>query len=371
MARGDEGRSKFPATVWLLILAWTVIVIAAAVWGLSNEEDDLTDRATAAIGGSGLEVEFTGRDASIIGTTADQATLDQAVAAVRNLRGVRRVEASALVAAPQSGPSTEPPASTTTTATASPTTAAGAGAPETPRFTARFSQPTLELSGTLPDQRHINAIAAAAVDRYGADNVTNDLTVGENTGTPSYLAALPQLFDFVGRLNPWNLTLDEGAVVFSGLGTDQATVNRIRASFDLFATGFESSESTLEINPVAVAASLTELLAEGANFETGSAELSQDAVARLDTVLEILLANPSSRLRVEGHTDDIGDAAANLALSRDRAQAVVGYLIAAGVAPDRLNAIGLGEERPIADNNSEAGRAINRRIEFSVREREG
>jgi outer membrane protein OmpA-like peptidoglycan-associated protein len=82
----------------------------------------------------------------------------------------------------------------------------------------------------------------------------------------------------------------------------------------------------------------------------------------------ILAANPSTLLTVEGHTDDQGDEATNLGLSQARADAVVAYLVAGGVAEDRLVAIGLGETDPIADNATAESRAANRRIVFVVRE---
>jgi OOP family OmpA-OmpF porin len=120
-----------------------------------------------------------------------------------------------------------------------------------------------------------------------------------------------------------------------------------------------------------VAAELTELLRGSTTFQVGSADLAPEATTLLDQAIAILLANPSTTLLVAGHTDDVGDDAANLALSEARAQVVVDYFVAGGVEASRLSAIGLGETDPIADNGTEEGRAQNRRIEFVVNEGDG
>lgn len=100
-------------------------------------------------------------------------------------------------------------------------------------------------------------------------------------------------------------------------------------------------------------------------FESGSAQLTPDSELTLDQVIAAL-ENNDAEVAVEGHTDAQGDDAFNLALSQDRARAVVNYLVAGGIAEDRLTPEGFGETEPIADNETEEGRAENRRIEFEV-----
>jgi len=75
---------------------------------------------------------------------------------------------------------------------------------------------------------------------------------------------------------------------------------------------------------------------------------------------------PNASISVEGHTDSQGDDAMNLNLSEQRAQAVVSYLVNNGVSGNRLSSIGYGETSPIGDNATPEGRAMNRRIEFTV-----
>ena len=70
---------------------------------------------------------------------------------------------------------------------------------------------------------------------------------------------------------------------------------------------------------------------------------------------------------IEGHTDNVGNAAANQALSARRAEAVKAYLVGKGIAADRLTATGYGQERPVADNSTINGRAENRRVDFTFK----
>ena len=94
-----------------------------------------------------------------------------------------------------------------------------------------------------------------------------------------------------------------------------------------------------------------------------------EALVETSTVSEVL-SELDNLMVVEGHTDNTGDAARNLALSDDRARAVMDWLIAAGVSPDRLEARGYGEQQPVASNDTEDGRMQNRRVVLKILERE-
>ena len=98
-------------------------------------------------------------------------------------------------------------------------------------------------------------------------------------------------------------------------------------------------------------------------FATGSADITAAGQAELDTVVAFLLENPGN-VEVGGHTDSSGDPAFNQTLSQDRADAVVAYLVANGIAADTLVAVGFGPDQPLVDNDTPENRARNRRIEF-------
>ncbi|MBI5609719.1 MAG: OmpA family protein [Deltaproteobacteria bacterium] len=100
------------------------------------------------------------------------------------------------------------------------------------------------------------------------------------------------------------------------------------------------------------------------NFDTGKATIQPDSNATLDTAAEALKANPTLRIEVGGHTDNVGNPEANQKLSHERAQAVMAALSKRGIKADRLTAKGYGQTMPVADNRLEDGRAKNRRVEL-------
>lgn len=102
------------------------------------------------------------------------------------------------------------------------------------------------------------------------------------------------------------------------------------------------------------------------NFETGSATLSQESSEQLGNIAEILKAYPNVNLKIGGYTDNTGNAAANVKLSQDRANAVKANLVTLGTADSRLSAEGYGDAHPVADNSTADGRAKNRRIAMRV-----
>lgn len=102
------------------------------------------------------------------------------------------------------------------------------------------------------------------------------------------------------------------------------------------------------------------------NYETGAANLTADSRYELDNLVTALNAYPAMRIAIGGHTDNTGDPAANLTLSQQRAAAVVKYLTDRGIDAGRLKAVGYGDTKPLAPNDSDANRAKNRRTEFTI-----
>jgi outer membrane protein OmpA-like peptidoglycan-associated protein len=105
------------------------------------------------------------------------------------------------------------------------------------------------------------------------------------------------------------------------------------------------------------------LVLSGVTFDTGKASLRPESFPRLESVIEYMSHKPSARVEISGHTDNQGNGAKNKDLSLKRAEAVRAYLVEQGIDGARLVAVGYGAERPIASNDSESGRAENRRIE--------
>jgi len=105
------------------------------------------------------------------------------------------------------------------------------------------------------------------------------------------------------------------------------------------------------------------------NFESGATTLTPESRPTVDSLTAILKAYPSVSVGLEGYTDSTGDAAANTKLSLDRAAAVKGLLVGGGVAESRIGTAGYGPDRPVASNDTEEGRAKNRRLELVVEKR--
>jgi outer membrane protein OmpA-like peptidoglycan-associated protein len=101
----------------------------------------------------------------------------------------------------------------------------------------------------------------------------------------------------------------------------------------------------------------------GVNFDTGKATIRAESFSRLDIVVDFMTHKKSARVGISGHTDNVGNPKANKALSEKRAQACRLYIISKGVDRGRLDAVGYGDERPIAPNDTGEGREKNRRIE--------
>ncbi len=107
---------------------------------------------------------------------------------------------------------------------------------------------------------------------------------------------------------------------------------------------------------------------DNCNFDFGKATLQESSFTVLDELVAYLKRKEDDRIEIGGHTDNVGNAASNLKLSLDRANAVKDYLISKGIDAARLTAKGYGMTQPVADNKSESGRAENRRTEVTILE---
>ena len=98
-------------------------------------------------------------------------------------------------------------------------------------------------------------------------------------------------------------------------------------------------------------------------FDTNKAILLPASIAELNRVYA-LISQIDSHIEISGHTDNVGNDQSNQILSQKRAQAVSDYLVQLGIAPSRITIVGYGETKPVADNNTEEGRQLNRRVEI-------
>lgn len=186
---------------------------------------------------------------------------------------------------------------------------------------------------------------------------------------------LPSAVELIDNSNQkvvTNLQTDETGNYFITLpvGKDYTfAVNRKGYLFfsELFALSKSAADSTynkdIPLKPIQLNASL---VLKNIFFEINSAQLQHISLIEIDKLLQLMTDNPTVKVQVNGYTDNIGTPADNLKLSANRAKSVMDYLVNKGIDSKRLLYKGFGEAKPVADNNTEAGRAQNRRTEFVI-----
>lgn len=219
------------------------------------------------------------------------------------------------------------------------------------------------LDGVVPDEATKQAIAAQAREVFGADRVDDRLRLGAVAAPPGWADAARRLVvPALRQVARGELTLHGRDARIEGEVADEAARRALLRALSAPADGWPlhdalrlSAAPTGRAPPVPV---------PGVEFEPGSARLTDAGIERLDGLLAALNRAPARRFEVVGHTDDAGPRDLNLALSRERAEAVRAHLVARGVAAARIEVRGAGPDEPAADNGTAAGRARNRRIEL-------
>ncbi len=380
-------------------LPWVLGAVGLLGLGLVHDvpirhsiESNLEDRSRASLdtaGAQGVSVDFTGRDGVLTGTLPAGTTADDLVTRIEALDGVRVVQAD-LGADQAAGGTGEASAtgepSAAASATSEPTDAASASvspaatAGQFPSVTAEATGGTVTLTGSVPSQADADALVAAAAARYGEANVVNRLTVDAGL-VAAGLSEFGSLLGALGARDEATAALAQGRLTLSGtVGSDEVKgaveeagtavtgdAAKVTSRLTVGATGSgtgSTASPSLGGDKAAVQAALNQL--PTISFQTGSATLTGQGWQAVRQAAQVLKDNPQSKVRVQGHTDDIGDAVANQQLSTARARAVREALHGLGIDHDRMSFIGYGETRPLVPNTSEANRLVNRRVQFQV-----
>lgn len=333
------------------IVLWLLLSLLCFSCHRGPIQDQLTARAVSALQADGIELEnvsFDGRIAVLSGTIGSTSLSDRAAALVAAQPGVFRVRNNLTTVGAAAAPEPEP---------------ANAARPS---FEVRFDDQGVVLNGTVPDEATRQALVNAAAARVGASNVQNSLRVDGTLTAPAWLGQVQNLLPMVAdSISNGALAVNAGRLALTGTVGQQSTKD------------YSSSEATRLLGPnvtidnqirVSAAQQSLNRLLEGrvVEFVTDRAELTPDSRRLLDEMAAVLRQYPDANISIDGHTDSRGRDAYNLELSQRRANAIRSYLTGLGIAAERLTATGYGETRPIRTNDTPAGRAANRRVEFHV-----
>src|ERR1700709_2509862 len=229
---------------------------------------------------------------------------------------------------------------------------------------------TVTLTGYVPDNNVHAALAAAAGRKFFSEKVVDNLKA--SVGAPAGFAnAVVPALGALSRLSTGTLVISDREVKLSGDALYDAAAVQIRG---LAREGFQFKPE-ISVKPAAAPGDATvgqqlfsDLLAKGKiRFESGRATIDPDSAGLLDRLIETALRCPTANIEIAGHTDGDGEDGFNQALSEKRAQAVMDYLVKAGLPVGRFTAVGYGSRQPVAPNETDEGKAQNRRIDFVVR----
>lgn len=223
------------------------------------------------------------------------------------------------------------------------------------------------VEGVVPDQATKAQILDPLRELYGSDRVVDRIQV-ESIPTPpnwgSYVAGM--ITPGLQRISDGALEVNGQSVRVSGQVVNEAQRQQVASELSLASNSTYTVTNALQTGGSGqglLDATLGDRIIE---FESGSARLTQLGQDILAEMAASMIEIGDARVQVVGHTDDVGNRQANLALSHARAEAVRDHLVTLGVPRANLAVLGKGPDEPVADNATDDGRARNRRIQFQI-----
>jgi outer membrane protein OmpA-like peptidoglycan-associated protein len=201
--------------------------------------------------------------------------------------------------------------------------------------------PFVIVRGRVRDETGHPVVATVSATDLAGNTPLGRFTSDPDSGT--YTAILPRGYSYA-------LTADAPGHLFY---SKQLTIDRALETTETRYVDFQLAPMTGSVRLLLF-------------FDPGESNLQKESVTDLNHVIRFLQENPTARIEISGHTDNTGDEGANFNLSTERARAVKSYLVGNRISADRIEAAGYGPKRPIADNTTEAGRAMNRRVEMRI-----
>ncbi|GMR01729.1 MAG: hypothetical protein BMS9Abin20_0048 [Acidimicrobiia bacterium] len=359
----DNDIASGTSFILISLTVFIAISFAAVYFGTQNIEENLEVRSLETLEDAefyDVEVEATGATVRLTGSITTEQSEDDAFSAVAALAGVRSVEGRLWPVF--SGDLDE----IVVTGDA---------------IEINWDRDSATIEGSVASEERKTFVSEALIGVFPAIDV-DDLVVLEGLEEePGWLGkSLGLLISIQPSMPAGRMIIDPNGKLLVVGGEVEGKDLRNELNAKVIAVGEELGFSVnpairvLETGPTE--AQIEELqvnlddLIEGktVEFETKSFELTEKGIALLEDVIDALRQAPEIRVQIAGHTDSKGSSDANLQLSMDRANAVLGYLVAAGESRERFDVIGYGESQPTASNDTKDGRARNRRIEFTALE---
>jgi len=359
----DDLAVSWPSFVLISGFLVLILFAAAVFFGSRGIEEGLELNAANVLGNNGwmgVEVSAAGADIALTGTYYEDESAEDIVAAVATVPGVRNVRANQLYAIerPQE---------------------AEVSAPVGDVVNVFWDADTITITGDVSDSTVRTRLLSALVESGGERTVVADgLSTVE--GLPSEAEWIDEMSLLIALAIPGIpegfFFMNPAGEIFqvSGETESRQLARDINEAADeiVIAFGFAYTDGVTVPEPEVTREEVIELqtnlddLIEGkvVEFEYGSAELTGVGTTLLDEILAALRQFPKVPIRIDGHTDSDGTAERNLLLSILRAEAAREYLVARGADRNRFTVEGFGDTRPVGSNDTEEGRARNRRIEF-------
>ena len=404
LADGARRRTMAMALIAAELMVLTLVVALVRRDGIEKELQKSVSEAIS-IDTPGLQVSVEGRDVTIRGATLSPDAKEKIAGIARKRRGVRTVNVDGLGTVSELDPT-----NTGTVAGGEPTPTTAKLPVLAPKVSAVFDATSITLRGEVPSAEARDALIGRLKERTSGATLSDQLTIAKKPVEVADLAQYRRVgtfLDTMARLPVLsaNVDFDRTILTVTADVADEAgrdllrresvvlvggSPDRVRGEFTV---GGSSSSSSVASDTTSVTGETTTTVASGPVTvpplpNTPEAQAAQTAIttaidgrtiefrksssALSDAGNEVVLAaanalkTNAAKVEVGGHTDAKGRAEMNQELSQERADAVRTALIAAGVDATRITAKGYGEDVPVATNNSESGRAKNRRIEIRV-----
>ena len=345
----------------LIIVFGVVAVLLLAVFCIKFEasaiESDLSSRSRVALDETGMDwarVELDGRDSILTGVAPSEDAKADAARIAASVSGVRVVDNQVEVAA-------EPATVEGIPSVAAPYT-----------LTLERLNEQVTLRGLVPDATAKAELVEIAAERFGADNLSDELQVAP--GAPGdWLDVAKNSLEHLWTLEEGIAELRDTELQIRGIAPSDELKNQVMDSIANTTPVTYSARADIDVSLAVRAARcqsrFDELLADrNIQFATGSASIKAESHDLLDALAAAAQTCPEAHILIAGHTDSVGAEDSNLRLSQRRAEKVAAYLTEKNVNSEHLIAKGYGESWPVGDNRTATGRARNRRIELSVQE---